>query len=259
MSRRRAWLKRIGLLVAALLAGPLLAVACGTVNLGTDWRRADRSSAGLAPDPADTREAVVQVYAARAFNWRGLFAVHSWVAVKPAGADHFTSHHVMGWRVRHGGSAVVSRREQPDRAWYGNPPVLLNDVRGAEAEAMIPRIEAAIASYPHADEYTVWPGPNSNTFIAWIGREVPELEMNLPSIAIGKDYLPGSVVGTAPSGSGVQLSLFGLFGLIVAPVEGLELNVLGLSFGVDALRPAVKLPAFGRLGMERQVAAAPAI
>ena len=104
MSRRRPWLRRVAALVAALVAGPLLAAACGSVNLGADWRRADRSSAGLAPDPSATPEAVVQVYAARAFNWRGLFAVHSWVAVKPAGAGHFTSYHAMGWRVRHGGS-----------------------------------------------------------------------------------------------------------------------------------------------------------
>ena len=131
-------------------------------------------------------------------------------------------------------------------------------MRGANAAALIPRIEAAVASYPYDDRYTLWPGPNSNTFVAWVGREVPDLAMNLPSIAIGKDFLPGTVVDTAPSGSGVQLSLFGLLGLIVAPVEGLELNLLGLSFGVDAARPAVKLPAFGRVGLQRLAEAAPA-
>jgi hypothetical protein len=31
--------------------------------------------------------------------------------------------------------------------------------------------------------------------------------------------------------------------------EGLELNLLGLTFGVDVRRPALKLPAIGRLGM----------
>jgi hypothetical protein len=40
-----------------------------------DWRTASRESVGLAPDPATTREAVVQVYAARALSWRGYFAV----------------------------------------------------------------------------------------------------------------------------------------------------------------------------------------
>lgn len=259
MSGRRVWARRIAMLVVVLLAGPLLAVAAGSANIGSDWRRADRTSTGMAPDPSQTTEAVVQVYAARAFNWRGIFAVHSWVATKPAGASHYTVHQVVGWRARHGGSAVVSRPEIPDRVWFGNPPMLLNDLRGAEAEALIPRIEAAVASYPYANHYTIWPGPNSNTFVAWIGREVPELDMNLPSIAIGKDFLPGTVFDTPPSGSGLQLSLFGLLGVIVAPVEGIELNLLGLSFGVDALRPALKLPALGRVGMDRMAPGVPVI
>jgi len=33
--------------------------------------------------------------------------------------------------------------------------------------------------------------------------------------------------------------------------EGLELNILGLNIGIDAAVPAVKLPAIGRLGLER--------
>ena len=37
---------------------------------GRDWRTASREPAGLAPDPATTQEAVVQVYAARAVRWR---------------------------------------------------------------------------------------------------------------------------------------------------------------------------------------------
>ena len=38
---------------------------------------------------------------------------------------------------------------------------------------MIGRIKAAIKSYPFADSYRAYPGPNSNTFLAHIGREVP--------------------------------------------------------------------------------------
>lgn len=251
MSRRRAWLRRSATLLATLLVGPVFAIACSNVNLGSDWRSADRSSTGLAPNPAEAPEAIVQVYAARAFNWRGIIAVHSWIATKPAGASHYTVYQVMGWNVRHGLSAVTSRNDVPDRAWYGNAPELLNDVRGELAERLIPQIESAVASYPYADTYTLWPGPNSNTFVAWVGREVPDLQMNLPSIAIGKDYLPGGLIDTAPSGSGLQVSAFGLLGIIVAPVEGLEVNLLGLAFGIDALRPALKLPAIGRLGMSR--------
>ena len=51
---------------------------------------------------------------------------------------------------------------------------------------------------------------------AWIARAVPELELDLPATAIGKDYLGSSIVGAAPSGSGVQLSLGGVLGLAVS-------------------------------------------
>ena len=78
---------------------------------------------------------------------------------------------------------------------------------------------------------------------------MPALRLKLPPTAIGKDYLAGgALAGTTPSGTGVQLSLFGLGGLAVGWEEGIELNVLTLNFGVDLKRPALKLPFVGRLG-----------
>ena len=58
----------------------------------------------------------------------------------------------------------------------------------------------------------------------------------------------------APSGTGYQLSLFGALGVLVARTEGLELNILGLSLGIDFARPGVMLPGIGRLGLARQAA-----
>ena len=248
------WLRRVVLAMAVLLVGPLLTVSCGGINLGQDWRTADRSSTGIAPDPHTTREAVVQVYAARAFNWRGIFAVHTWIATKPGGAEHYTVHQVMGWRRYRDLPVVVSSVDVPDRSWFGNDPRVVAELRGEKAEAAIPRIEAAIASYPFGDKYSLWPGPNSNTFTAHIGCRVPELELDLPTTAIGKDYLTnGSIVESAPSGTGGQLSIYGLLGVMAAREEGLEVNVLGLSFGIDPLTPALKLPGIGRIGMSKSV------
>lgn len=241
-------IQRPVLLIALLLLVPLLASACSQ-SLGRDWRSASRDSAGIAPRAADTPEAVIQVYAARAFNWRGVLAVHTWLATKPAGADHYTVHQVVGWRRGGGRSVVVSTPDLPDRRWYDAEPELLLDLRGATAARLIPEVEAAIARYPHAHEYTLWPGPNSNTFVAYVGREVPGLELELPVTAIGKDYLAGGALADrAPSGTGVQLSLFGLGGLLVGLREGIEVNLFGLVFGLDAYPPAVKLPGLGRLG-----------
>ena len=246
------WLRRCLLIVAGLIAGPILAVSCGDVSMGQDWRTADRSSAGIAPNPQNTPEAVVQVYAARAFNWRGALAVHTWVAAKPRDGDYYTVHQVMGWRSYHNLPVVMSTPDIPDRLWYGARPELLVDLRGEQATQAIPRIEAAVASYPFVREYGLWPGPNSNTFTAHVGREVPELALDLPTTAIGKDFLTnGSIVESAPSGTGGQLSLYGLLGVTVAREEGLELNILALNFGIDLLRPAIKLPGIGRIGMNK--------
>ena len=246
------WLRRLAMVLGALLAGPILAVSCGNVNIGQDWRTADRSSAGVAPDPHGTPQAVVQVYAARAFNWRGALAVHTWIATKPRDAGYYTVHQVMGWRRYQNLPVVISTPDIPDRLWYGSRPELLVDLRGERAAAAIPRIEAAVASYPYDREYGMWPGPNSNTFTAHVGREVPELVLDLPSTAIGKDFLTnGSIVESAPSGTGGQLSLYGLLGITIAREEGLELNILALNFGVDILHPAVKLPGIGRIGMSK--------
>ena len=217
----------------------------------SDWRTARRDTAGLAPDPGVTPEAVIHVYAARAFRWRGAFGVHTWIAAKPHHADTWTRFEVVGFSVGRGGRAVrVSEGGIPDAYWYGAKPTLLREVRGGnEVDALIARLHHASAEYPYDNHYRLWPGPNSNTFIAYLGRAVPELSIDLPPTAIGKDYLPdGTWFSSAPSGSGVQLSVNGLFGFIVAPEEGLEINLLGLSAGVDLSPPALKLPGIGRIG-----------
>jgi hypothetical protein len=226
-------------------------VLSGEAPQGRDSRTADRSSAGITPRPETTTEAVVQVYAARALNWRGIFGVHTWIATKPVNATEYTIHQVIGWRVYRGLPAVFSAPGIPDARWFGNEPSLLVDLRGEPAAKAIPKILAAIDSYPYPNEYTLWPGPNSNTFVAYIGRLVPELRMDLPSTAIGKDYpVNGSFVAHTPSGTGYQVSMLGVLGVSMAREEGFELNLLGLNFGIDFLKPALKLPFIGRLGVD---------
>jgi len=217
-----------------------------------DWRTASREPAGLAPDPATTPEAVVQVYSARAWSWRGWFGVHTWIAVKPANAGEFTVHEVMGWQIRRTGSALVSHARAADGYWYGNRPELLGDIRGPGVDELIERIDAAVKDYPYPDRYHVWPGPNSNTFTAFVLRRVPELRVDLPPTAIGKDYLGWRSVHTTTSGTGGQANLFGVLGVAAGIEEGVEVNVLGLNFGVDPKSLSIKLPIVGRIGPARE-------
>ncbi|MBT3304930.1 MAG: DUF3750 domain-containing protein [Alphaproteobacteria bacterium] len=243
------------LLLAILLTLVLVGMVDSFVkhSVMADWRTANRESAGIAPDPELTSEAVVQVYVARAFSWRGWFGVHTWIATKATGADAYTVYQVVGWRVFHGGgdSAVAIGESAPDRRWFGSDPKIIVDLRGDGVDEVIKRIDGAARRYPYADQYVLWPGPNSNTFTAYIGREVPELKLDLPPTAIGKDFLTnGRFFDASPSRTGYQVSLYGLFGLLAGVEEGLEINILGLTFGVDAKDLALKLPVAGRVGFQ---------
>ena len=82
-----------------------------------DRRTTSRAPVGLAPDPAATSEAVVQVYSARCSGWLGYFGVHTWIAVKAAGARAYTIYEVLDWRLRRSGSAVAIRKRAPDARW----------------------------------------------------------------------------------------------------------------------------------------------
>ncbi|MCK7613766.1 DUF3750 domain-containing protein [Roseibium sediminicola] len=226
----------------------LAVVVSGLHTVSENWRSASRAPLGIAPDPRIERQAVIQVYAARAVSWRGYFGVHSWISIKAPEAEYFTTYEVTGWRVRYGGQAVSASRRAPDSRWFGSEPSLIADFRGREAEAAIARLQTAISDYRHNDEYTVWPGPNSNTFIAHLGRVVPELRLDLPPTAVGKDFLSTGLWAKAPSGTGYQLSLSGLLGVLIAWEEGLEVNLLGLTYGVDVKDLSIKLPMVGRVG-----------
>lgn len=242
------WAMR-GFSLRLALCALLLAVALG--GCMTSRGSETRQDARLAPDPATTPEPVIQVYGARTMGMKGVFGVHTWVAVKPANARTYTVYEVIGWRLRWGDAPVVVRTRVPDARWFGSEPELIADRRGEGVDGLIKRVDQAARDYPWANEYTLWPGPNSNTFVAWIARAVPELKVDLPATAIGKDYSGARVFGSPPSGSGFQISLFGLLGLTASRVEGMEVNVLGLTFGVNPFEPSLKLPLLGRLGPDR--------
>lgn len=209
------------------------------------WRAADWSSAGLLPPVEEDLEASVRVYSAPTGRWKGVFSVHSWIVVKERGAPDYTRFDVAGW-----GRPVKIDNWAPDARWYGNMPQLVGVIRGPAAERLIPRIRSAVESYPHGKpgDYRIWPGPNSNTFVAAVLAEVPDARIALPSNAIGKDFRgAGLYVGLSPTRTGLQISVAGLFGLTIAWVEGLEINVLGLVTGVDFRQLAIKLPGWGAL------------
>jgi hypothetical protein len=246
---KRGLLRRVSLFLLIVFLLPLATHAAWHWHRGwaPSWSTADWSSTGMLPPAPSKPEAMIHVYAARVGNWRGIFAHHSWIVIKDAGAPRYRRYDVVGW-----GRPVRENGWAADGRWYSNAPVLLHAVEGPASAALIARVDAAIASYPYNafGDYSAWPGPNSNTFVQHVLRAVPELQFALPPTALGKDFrTDGGVAGITPSGTGFQLSLRGYAGLTVAWVEGIELNLLGLVAGVDLRRPAIKLPGWGRIGV----------
>lgn len=222
----------------------LLSTACDG-----DWRTASKASAGLAPQADQVKEDIFQIYAARAWSWRGYFAVHPWIAYKRATEDEYTTVAIIGWRAFRGQNAIVTKKDIPDRRWYGAMPEMLFQAHGEQATKIIEKVQTLIENYPYSHFYRAWPGPNSNTFVAHLMRNIDEIDAELPANAIGKDWLVDSYLFDAsPSGHGAQVSLYGVAGLTVGVEEGIEFNILGLNFGLDFWPPALKLPLVGRLG-----------
>jgi hypothetical protein len=216
-------------------------------GIGADWWSADRSSIGHLPPATQAPEAVVRVFAAPTVRWRGIFAVHCWIVLKPAGAAAYTRYDYTAW-----GDPIRVNGFAPDGRWFGRNPELVFASDGAAAAAMIPRMQATIEGYTwrNRGDYRAWPGPNSNTFVAAVLAAVPEAAVSLPPTAVGKDFPhDGRWLRRTPSGTGVAFSLGGYAGLTLGWVEGVEVNLLGAVAGFDLRRPALKLPGLGRLGL----------
>ena len=242
-------LQKFSLVFFVFFAAPL------AVRAAVDWRQsmaerwatADWSSTGALPRPSADSPAMVRVYAARTGRWRGIFAVHTWIVIKPPGDAPYERYDKIGW-----GSPIRRDIHAPDARWYGHDPEVVYAADGALAEDFVPRIRAAIRDYAFRKQgdYRIWPGPNSNSFVAAVLAAIPEAGIAMPALAIGKDYpVDGRWVGLTPSRTGVRVTLGGYAGLTIGWVEGVELNLLGAVAGLDVRRPALKLPGFGRIGI----------
>jgi hypothetical protein len=211
------------------------------------WWTADRSSAGLLVPALRHPAALVRIYVARTVSWRGIFAVHSWIVLKDAGAPRYERYDLTAW-----GDPIRINGFAPDARWFGEPPDVVYAADGAAAEALIPRMRDAIDTYRfrRRGDYKAWPGPNSNTFVATVMAAVPEIGAVLPPTAIGKDYpVDGRVLALTPSRTGLRLWLGGYLGITIGWVEGIEINFFGAVVGLDIRRPGIKLPALGRVGV----------
>lgn len=240
-------MKALSLAFGAVFLAPLAASAAlfALSDAPRDWWSADRSSAGLLTPARDAPQAAIRVLSARVVSWRGVFATHSWLVLKEAGATRWTRYDYTAW-----GAPIRVDGFAPDGKWFGAAPEIVFAADGEAAARAIPKIRAAIAAYRwrNVGDYRAWPGPNSNTFVAAALAAAPELRARLPATAIGRDY-PYDGRWFAMTRDGASVRFGGVFGGYVG-ARGVELTLFGATAAVDFKRPAVELPGLGRFGMK---------
>ncbi len=92
--------------------------------------------------------------------------------------------------------------------------------------------------------YKSYPGPNSNTFMEKMIREVDGVSAILDHNAIGKES--GFYLGKTSGGTGVKVQT-PIVGVALGLKEGVEFSALGLSAGVSVYPPSVRIPFLPKL------------
>ena len=116
---------------------------------------------------------------------------------------------------------------RPDGRWFGNEPQVVLDLHGAaprQAPSRRSRPRSRTINTPTPATTASGPGPNSNTFVATVLRAIPEAGAILPANAVGRDFRPLPYAGLTDSGTGVEASLWGVLGVKLGWVEGVEMQ-----------------------------------
>ena len=114
-------------------------------------------------------------------------AVHYWFVVY----DDSGCHRWEIWQSRNAGGRAVGHLHcdlKPPEANVGGGPTQVAAVwQGDEALALKNILESCAQTYPFCQKYWYWPGPNSNTFAAWVLRKAG-IRHALSPMALGKRY-----------------------------------------------------------------------
>ncbi|MDB4954103.1 MAG: hypothetical protein JWO36_1672 [Myxococcales bacterium] len=182
-------------------------------------------------------EATVMLVTGAPHPWEGV-AQHPWFSVRAAHATRWRIYEVRG---------DTTPWDQPFEHGPYTTPIVQGIWRGAEAVRASACLEKYADAWMASLDYRAWPGPNSNTFADVMLRQCG-LHASLPATSIGKDWRGWFGASRTTEGTGVQVET-PLVGLRVGLKEGVQVHLLGLSFGFDLWPPAIILPVgSGRLG-----------
>ena len=116
----------------------------------------------------------------------GMFAWHYWFVVE----DGTGCHRWEVWQTKNAGGSCIGHVHRdlkaPADGVGGGPSRVAADWEG-DAAQRIAAVLGDAARYPYCQRYRMWPGPNSNTFVAWVLREAG-VSAALDARGIGRNY-----------------------------------------------------------------------
>jgi hypothetical protein len=122
--------------------------------------------------------------------WIGAFAWHYWFVV----TDATGCHRWEVWQTKNAGGTCIGHVHcdlKPPEDGVGGGPSRLATQWDGEAARRILEVLKNVKTYPYCERYRYWPGPNSNTFVAWVLRQAG-VEHVLDRRGIGRRFGAGS-------------------------------------------------------------------
>ena len=117
----------------------------------------------------------------------GAFAVHYWFVVFD---EDGSCRRWEVWQTKNAGPFCIGHvhrdLKHPDAGVGGGPSRIAKEWQG-DAARRIAKVLEAVEKYPHCERYRYWPGPNSNTFVAWVLREAG-IDFALSPRGIGRRF-----------------------------------------------------------------------
>lgn len=194
-------------------------------------------------------DSMVQIYETKEENWVGALAVKTWLVAKPKYAVSYTVYEIAPPKKNEPKerSLVSIQKKGATEIAFPSKPRLLYELKGKQAEKIIDQIDRLAQIYPYQFEYEEWFGPNQNTFVAYLVRNIEGMDFAMPSNANGKDYLGLPFYDLTPTKTGYQISYKGMIGMMLSKKEGIEVNIGGIVIGVNPASQEIKLPGFGTI------------
>jgi hypothetical protein len=119
----------------------------------------------------------------------GIIAVHLWFTVADPRSGRYDRWEV--WQTPNAGGMSCGHLhcnlQAPDGGVGGGATRIGAEWTGEDALNICSVLSRAAEEYPYRDHYCAWPGPNSNTFAAWVLRRAG-VTFHVPWRAHGKNY-----------------------------------------------------------------------